>query len=162
MAIPSPPQTQAGLRVEGPAPSHHSYNLVSVSCPPAMQKQATVVPTLLPSTPSIWPLQARALYPLSRNRQAWLLMRVLKSGRVESMVQGREGAEWGPGVAYSRPSPAISSKAWRQWWRGGGVHACTLYPVSRPHNAQAAGGAGSQGPLMPVPSGSPCRASRAS
>lgn len=33
-------------------------------------------------------------------------------------------------------------------------------PVSQPHNAQEVGGAGSQGPLMPVPSGSPCQASK--
>ena len=35
--------------------------------------------------------------------------------------------------------------------RGAG-QARTLHPVSRPHNAQGAGGAGGQGPLMPVPS----------
>ena len=34
-------------------------------------------------------------------------------------------------------------------------------PVSLPHNAQGPGGAGGQGPLMPVPSGSPCQASEA-
>lgn len=39
----------------------------------------------------------------------------------------------------------------------GSVHACTLYPVSQPHNAQGASRAGSQGPLMPVPSGRPCQ-----
>lgn len=35
----------------------------------------------------------------------------------------------------------------------------TLDPVSWSHNAQEADGAGSQGPLMPVPCGSPCQAS---
>lgn len=54
----------------------------------------------------------------------------------------------------------MQSRAWRQWSGGVGVgHTRTLHPVSWPHNAQGAGGAGSQGPLMPVPSGSPCQAS---
>lgn len=40
-----------------------------------------------------------------------------------------------------------------------GRRAHTLDLVSWPYNAQEAGRAGSQGPLMPVPSGSPCQAS---
>lgn len=75
--------------------------------------------------------------------------------------QGREGAQQSPRAADCRPNPSILSRAWRHWSPGGpGGHACTLHPVSQPHNAQGAGGAGRQGPLMPVPSGSPCQASQ--
>lgn len=56
--------------------------------------------------------------------------------------------------------PHILSRAWRQWFFLGTRQACTLDPVSWMHNAQEAAGAGGQGPLMPVPSGSPCQASQ--
>lgn len=50
-------------------------------------------------------------------------------------------------------------RAWTRWVSQRPGQTCTLDPLSWPHNAQEAGRAGSQGPLIPVPSESPCQTS---
>lgn len=64
-----------------------------------------------------------------------------------------------PGPGNIKTSSSTLGRAWSRWFLGPG-QACTLDPLSQPHNAQEVGGAGSQGPLMPVPSGSPCQTSK--
>lgn len=157
--------------METPAPRRHSQTLwplqVPVSCHMRLQKQATGVPRLLPSIPSIGPLLELAthskhkLFPTAWNRQVWLLLGALRVERWNLRPQGREGAQQRPGnqLSQAKPLHPEQREPGDRVGRGSRVHPCTLYSVSQPHNAQVASGAGSQGPLMPVPSGSPCQAS---
>lgn len=65
-----------------------------------------------------YPLQAKALFPPSWNRQVWLLRGVLKVGVWSLRPQGKEGAQQSPGTADPRTSPSILSRAWRRWGEG--------------------------------------------
>lgn len=104
------------------------------------------------------PPPSKGSSPPPRNRQAWLCRGALKAGRVQSEAPGKGRGQQSPGQLIQakplHPERSLETVGGAGW---GSVHACTLYPVSRPHNAQGASGAGSQGPLMPVPSGRPCQ-----
>lgn len=147
----------------------HTYVAPAGSCflPPGVAERATGPQTAAFSAQPLAPpedflptFQARADSSLLGTDRTGHSRKVPRPGGWNPRPQGGEGAQQSPGAADSRPSPSIVSRAWRQWSPGApGRQACTLQPVSQPHNAQGAGGAGSQGPLMPVPSGSPCQAS---
>ena len=113
---------------------------------------------------SSWsPLLATAPALPSRKRQAWLLTGGLTAGRVERPSRGRQGAPQSLGELIQarrlHPEQSLETEGSGQWVEGrAGTHTASVSP---PHNAQGAGGAGGQGPLMPVPSGSPCQASEA-